>query len=145
MITCATLEEIPIIITLVKQFESFSQLVKVDVEHTISTYTKFVQSGMGKIFLLKVDREIIGGLGAILAPDLHTGHLTAIECFWFVIPEHRGGGLSLLTAFEQWAREQGCTKTAMIHLEDSHSVALSKIYARRGYQLAERHYIQDLL
>ena len=144
MITVATLDEIPVIIAMAKQFETFSSHVNVDVEHCIRVYSNFMKSGIGRVFLLKQNDAIVGGLGAIKAPDLHTGCLMAIECFWFVSPGHRGGGLKLLESFEAWAREEGCVKAAMIHLEDSQPGPLEKIYARRGYLLAERHYIKEI-
>lgn len=143
-VTIATLEEVPVITRLCKNFEQASKLVTVDIDHSVKAYTQFITSGIGAMLLLKRDGDIIGGLGCLKYPDLHSGVLIAVETFWFVLPEHRGRGLMLLDAFEAWGASQGCKKLAMIHLTDSYPAALERLYRMRGYQLVEKHYIKEV-
>jgi len=141
-ITEATIEEIPVITQLCKKFEQATSHVTVDIEHSIKSYTRFIESGIGTMLLLKKDGEIIGGLGCLKYPDLHSGELTAVETFWFVDPQHRGKGLKLFDAFEAWADKHGCVNKAMIHMVDSYPDILEKLYIRKGYKLIEKHYVK---
>lgn len=125
-----------------KAFEQASSHVKVNVNHSIDFYTKLITSGIGAMFALYKDGDIIGGLGCLKAPDLHEGVMTAIETFWLVLPEHRGKGLLLFNAFEKWSDEQGCQNNAMIHMADSFPATLGKFYERKGYELAEFHFVK---
>ncbi len=70
--------------------------------------------------------------------------MIAVETFWFVAPEHRGIGIRLFNAFEKWAKDNQCSKTAMIHLTDSMPERLEQLYLKRGYRLIEKHYVKDL-
>jgi GNAT superfamily N-acetyltransferase len=82
-------------------------------------------------------------LGAIKYPDLQNGKMAATECFWYVHPDSRGRGTSLLKAYEQWADEQGCKKKIMVHLMDSMSDRLKNLYERKGYRAMEVHYVKE--
>lgn len=126
-----------------KRFEQESSFVKVKPEYAAESHWKLVESGIGRIFMLESDCQLIGGLGAIKFPDLNNGEMTAVECFWLVDPDHRGSGLKLLDAYEKWY-EEDCSKGALIHLIDSFPDALEKVYFRRGYQLVEKHYVRFL-
>ena len=141
-ITEATIDEIPEMTRIAQGFEQASSHVKVNYEHSVKTYINFINSGIGVVLLLKKDNVIIGGLGAIKAPDLHEGVMMAIETFWFVSPEHRGRGLTLFDAFEEWAERNGCIDKAMIHMVDSYPGILEKFYTRSGYELVEKHYVK---
>lgn len=136
--------EIVAVVTVAANFSDESKYVVVDIDITSNSYWSFIESGIGCIFLLKDQDKIVGGLGAIKYPDLHSGVLTAVETFWYVLPEYRGEGLKLLDAYEQWASDNNCGKMAMIHMVDSMPKALEKLYTRRGYQLIEKHYVKEV-
>jgi GNAT superfamily N-acetyltransferase len=68
----------------------------------------------------------------------------AVETFWFVHPDHRGQGLSLLVEFEKWGKREGCQTLAMIHMVDSFPDKLETLYRRRGYKLIEKHYLKEI-
>ncbi len=140
----ADISEIRKVAEFMTRFEQATEYVKVNVDHTTKAYENLMSSGASIFFVLEDDGEMIGGLGAIKYPDLHSGELTAVETFWFVDPQHRGKGLMLLDAFEKWARRQGCKKAAMIHLSDSYPEVLERLYKRRGYKLVEKHFVRCL-
>lgn len=125
-----------------KQFERETKFVTVDVEYATNRYIEMIDSGLVNVFVAEKDDTLLGALGFMKAPDLHNGEMIAVETFWFVAPEHRGIGVHLLNAFEKWAEENECDKTAMVHLEDSMPKSLEKFYLKRGYYLAERHYLR---
>lgn len=146
MIREARIDEVRAVTEYMKQFESCTEHVKVDVDHGTKTYERIVKSGMGAMLVLFDDAtgEIRGGLGCVKAPDLAYPRMIAVETFWFVAPEHRGQGLLLFNAFETWAKRNGCDACAMIHLSDSYPESLEKFYTRSGYKLVEKHYIREI-
>ena len=129
---------------LFKAFESCSSLVTVVPSVCVENYSRFIDQGIGGLLLARDSYRTYGGLGFIIANDIHNGKKYAVETFWLMLPEHRGGGIKLLEAFEKLATDAGCDECAMIHLEDSFPASLEKLYIRRGYQLAEKHFIKRL-
>lgn len=66
----------------------------------------------------------------------------AKESIWYIAPDGRGcGALRMLDAYEAWAREQGCTVIGMASLAVND---VSRLYARRGYEPVETHFIKAL-
>jgi GNAT superfamily N-acetyltransferase len=102
--------------------------------------------GLAVEFVAEENGEILGAIAAIKGRDNHTGVWFAVETFWFVNPliRSKGVGTALLEAFEQWAKEQGCQFTAMIHMVDSQPDILKSFYEKKGYKLTELHYIKPL-
>jgi RimJ/RimL family protein N-acetyltransferase len=70
-----------------------------------------------------------GAIGGVVLPHIFSGELYAAEIFWWVHPEHRGGGLRLLHAFEAWARERGAVFVAML----APNLRVAGLYRRLGY------------
>ena len=136
--------DIELIVNVCQDFRDHSEFVNVDYEYTVNTYDNLLQSGTGAMFALTNDSEIIGGLACICFPDIHSGILMAVETFWVVHPDHRGGGKELFDAFEKWGAEKGAKKLAMIHLADSMPNALERFYARQGYKLQEKHFEKEI-
>lgn len=131
---------------LAKAYETdYTEFVTVDVEYSYRTYLEFIEKGHGCAFVLKINDQVVGGISGLKFPDINSGIMTAVECFWFVKEEHRGAGLQLLAFFESWAKEQGCKRMALIHLVDSFPDVLEKVYLRRGYRLVEKHYVKEVL
>ena len=128
-----------------KGFEKCSKHVKIDVEYLTKRYKSLSQAGVGAVFVLKNQERIVGVFSCLKAADIFTGDALAIETGWFVLPEFRGAGLKLLTAFDAWAKEQGCKRKALIHMEDSFPEALKKLYVRKGYSLVESHYVAEVV
>ena len=127
-------------------FEKETAYVKVDFDHAVASYRDFVASGIGGMLALLDDTDtVIGGLGYVIAPDLHYPRTLAVETFWYVDPSSRGGGILLLNAFEALAVELNCDCVAMVHMVDSSPEQLEKLYARRGYEIVEKHYVKELL
>lgn len=144
IVRVANTDEVRKVAEFMTRFERATAHVKVNVDHTTGTYTRLMETGTAVFLVLEENDQMIGGLGAIKFPDLHSGEMTAVETFWFVTPESRGKGLLLFEAFEKWARREGCKKAAMIHLADSYPEILEKLYKRKGYQLVEKHYVRYL-
>lgn len=87
----------------------------------LENWTTFLSAYDAVILGLWQGEELIGGLGAMIAPNLNTGVLVATELFWFIAAAHRGGtgGLRLLRAYLAWARAHGAVRCQLAHFLDS--------------------------
>lgn len=139
-----TKEDIRSVAYMAYNFSKESKHVIVDPERPAESYWGMIQSGTAAMLMLMEGDKCVGGLGCIKYPDLHSGELFAVETFWYVLPDHRGEGIKLLDAFEKWAADNGCVKCAMIHMVDSMSSALERLYRMRGYKLVEKHYVKEV-
>lgn len=90
--------------------------------------------------------EIRGALAAVAYDDLFTGDKIAVELWWFVLPAHRGGrsAIGLLKAYEQWARDRGCRRCNMIHLESLQPEKIGRLYSSMGYSKVETAWSKSL-
>lgn len=127
-----------------KGFDSESKFVTTHEEYTNNKYITMIEEGIAHVLVIDDDGVIKGALGFIVAPDLHEDVTVAVETFWFVLPEYRGGGKELMFAFEKMAKELGCKRTAMIHMVDSMPDTLETFYQKNGYKLIEKHYTKEI-
>jgi len=99
------------------------------------------------LFVLTGDGVPVGILLAVTAsnhPAL-AGVKLAQELAWYVQPEHRGSqSWMLVTAYEDWAKMLGITRTTMSHFNDAIGQTLATAFATRGYAPVEYSYIKEL-
>lgn len=108
------------------------------------TWMNLREMGLGTIWMLLRDGEIVGALGGVVTADPNDGVLTGSEMFWWVQPECRGHGLRLLMQFEEWARGRGAKRLAMVHLLSLMPEKVGKLYERMGYTAVEVNYHKQL-
>lgn len=145
MIKEVKVEELPKVAEVGKIFFEESNLPgKIDPEIFCKNWKTLIGIGMGKIIGLYRDGEFIGALGFLITPDINDGKLVATETFWFVSPKFRGQGIKLLLFFIKHAKEIGCVRVIMMHLFNSHSEQLSKLYENLGFSAIEKHYLKNL-
>lgn len=88
---------------------------------------------------------LIGGFGAMMAPEVNTGRLDANELFWFIEGRHRSGSgaLRLLRAFEQWGAAHHAEGFKIVHLLGGpSSEPLARLYQKLGYRPIEVAYFK---
>lgn len=96
------------------------------------------------------DGKINGAIGGLLSEPLQNHHLTAVEAFWYVIPEYRSTGLGrgiavrLFRAFERRATELGAKTIISSNRLCLQPAELDSIYRRMGYRPLETYYAKDL-
>lgn len=105
-----------------------------------------LEMGVGKIWVMRKDENIVGTLGAIATDYFFSPQVAAIEAFWFVEQEHRGSleAVRLLEYFERWA---DLIKSAAVHLaymEGIHPEKMQNFLERRGYEKLETVYRKKL-
>lgn len=101
---------------------------------------QMIEVGIGVVYVLEDESGVYGAIGGAKIQDIYTGNLIAMELFWYMDSEKRGEGMTLLSAFERWAKGQGCTKIRMVHLSDLMPDTLRIVYERRGYREVETTY-----
>lgn len=85
------------------------------------------------IFVSETDGQIVGVIGVALFDHAMSGERAATEVTWYVHPAHRGQGLKLLRAAEEWARAHG----AMIFQVTAPTPDLAVLYPRLGFEYVE--------
>lgn len=143
----AGVDDVPRIMECAREFTSVIPDCQLDEAHYAESWRGFLNAGNGVILLLETAvGQVAGGLGGIVHPDLLSGKLNAVELFWYVKPEYRGGTwpVRLLREFEVWAATRGCDQVCMIHMECSMPARLKEFYLRSGYQLIETVYRKNL-
>lgn len=114
----------------------------------LRNWTLFLTQYPSVILTLWKGEELLGGLGAMVMPDLSDGRLTATEMFWYVRPEarHGRGAFALVYAFEDWGASKGAVEFRIVHMllpgEDPATVRLAPIYKRWGYRALEVSYVK---
>lgn len=145
MIRLATIADLRRLEPLAREFYAASKhLGKFDIECFAQFWGGCVQNGIGVVFLLEEAGEIVGTIGGVAYPDPYSGEAVATEFFWYVRDGHRGGGMRLYRAFEDWARAKNCTQIRMVHLTDSMPEKLRAVYIKLGYTAIETHYGKPL-
>lgn len=101
-----------------------------DAERVKQTLLKMIEADGAVV--LKHDRGMIGGL---LTPLWFSTRTIAQELFWYA--EDDGG--RLLKAFEAWAARRDADYLMMTGLKDERG-RIQRLYARKGYEVAEYLY-----
>lgn len=138
----ATHADIPTLVAMGRQFReqtAYRDLIA-EAPEQMANLCRLLIDGAGAILVLETDGFVVGMIGLHCAPHFFSGEPVAGEVFWWVDPEHRGGGLRLLKAAEQWAREQGATVLQMIAPDGR----VEQLYERLGYRAIERTYYRKL-
>jgi len=93
--------------------------------------------------VLDVDGIAHGVLAAEARAHRFSPVKMAFELIFWIDPDYRGRDAgAMLDAYEVWARQQGC---AFIHMVGLGGDPLtSRLYERRGYLAAERHFMKSL-
>lgn len=137
----ATQSDIPRILPCAREYTDIIPDMVFDADHYVKYWQRVLKSGLGVIYLdVDADGTVTGGIGGIAVAEPLSGRLTAIEMFWYTAQGRRGAGVKLYSRFKAWAREQGCTRLAMIYLPCSMPEELKRFYEREGLSLLECHY-----
>jgi GNAT superfamily N-acetyltransferase len=110
-----------------------------------AAWTLLFDSGAAVIFVAEDSGGAIAGtLGGIIHREIYGDRLIAEEFFWFARPGHRGAGVALYRAFEEWARARGAAALQMVHLFDVMPEKVARFYLRSGFEPVEMRYQKEL-
>lgn len=97
--------------------------------------------------VLMEDREqVVGALGALIAPRVYWVGTMAAETFWFVKPAYRRGlgPVRMFKAFEQEAKRRGCAEVWAGHKTFFMAEQLGALYKALGYSPREVMYRKEI-
>lgn len=107
-----------------------------------------LDSDHGDILVLRSNAgRVLGFMGLLsLACSLENTY-SAVEHYWYVMPEHRGpGSIKMLGAAQAWAKEKGC-KRLMVNasrLAGREHDKVCHLYERMGFVHFETTFIKEL-
>lgn len=143
MIRQVKISELPELVPMGREFYEDAKLPGgFSPECFVRNWTGMIESGIGVIFGLMKEGKFVGGIGGSLSMDPNNDDLIAIELFWFVTKEHRGGGIALLEAYETWCEEKGVKRIYMVYMLSSMPEVVKAIYEKKGYAPTEVHWMR---
>lgn len=114
--------------------------VTVNPEQMAKLVAQLLDGETGVIFVSEHEGDVVGMIGLLAFLHPIAGELSVSEVFWWVEPEHRGGGVRLLKRAEAWAREIGAVKLFMV----APTAEVGQLYERLGYASLETCYERAL-
>ena len=147
MIRPATLEDVPTIVAMARQFYPETHYVNwcdMDDGTVADLAANLAENHV--MLVAELDGRIVGMVGLFIGPFLfNRDRLGAYEVVWWVAPEARGSRVaaSLLTAIEAPSRDKGASRIQMVHMPNSPPQAAA-LYERFGYALSEVSYTKDI-
>ena len=143
-----TIDELPLCVPFAQEFHEELKLPgKMIPEIFMKNWTTFLTTYPSVILSLWKEEVLLGGLGAMIVPDLFDGRLCGHEMFIFIRKSERGGSgfLRLLKAFRAWWIERGAVEGRLAHMEHAETdEALDRLYRKLGYRPIERSYVESL-
>ena len=117
---------------------------RVDWDLLLSNYELALNNQEFLVLLLVEDSRPVGMLVGGVSSPLFSKDRVATELAWFVEKDFRKskGSLSLLSKYEAWAKERGCSFVTMVDIDTLSD--LSSLYTRKGYILTEKTYVKEL-
>lgn len=148
MIRAATIEDIPRLVELGKEFylETFlPEIFLFDVESVVETLASFIQQPEKCVVLVSESEGIItGGICGIVVPNYWNKHIkTAQQVIWFVSRQYRNiMSLRLLSEYEKAVRKLGATVFLSGAKKNKSFDIMDAVLKRRGYRELESIHIK---
>lgn len=107
----------------------------------------FLDRGIGGLWMLELDSQIVGTIGGLCYPDANDDLPTSSELFWYVLPDYRGSlqAVRLFDRLEQWAVLKNSARHSMIRHHQSMDSRIEEFYERRGYVRSETIFTKALV
>jgi GNAT superfamily N-acetyltransferase len=118
----------------------YQDLIQVRPEKLADTVLSIVTNPDGVVFVSESGDQVTGMIAMLAFDHPYSGTRTASEAVWWVDPEHRGVGLRLLRAAEDWAKENGAKVMQMVAPTEE----IGALYARLGFKPIETSYQRSL-
>lgn len=144
----AGLDDIPYLMDLAKTLYETSgwDMIPVDYTKGRAMFEKFIVEGhKDALVLISHDKgKPVGVLAAYAFTPIFSQAKVAVECLWYLEPEHRGRrGVEMKKAYEYWANLVGASFVQYGVLGTSPE-GLEKLYQRDGMTLSEKVYIKKI-
>ena len=143
MIREAMESDVPAIAALVRAFgesRAFREPFTADEGLVSNLCVDLIGSDDGTVFVAEQGTRVVGVLALCLVQHPLSREISASEIVWFVAPGHRGSGLLLLYAAEDWASARQAVRFSLI----APTPQTQRVYQRLGYQPMEPIYVRAL-
>lgn len=143
MIREAAYEDVPDLVDLgIRFIESgkYRDKIKPNPEALAQMMFGLIDNPYGLLTVLEAKGRTIGMFGAMATLSPYSGEPVAMELFWYVAPESRGGGVRLLRHAENWARELEIKRFIAV----AHTKKVVQFLKRAGYEALEQQLIRNL-
>lgn len=127
------------------EFNAYRQHSHVDDVSLLRTFHQLASDHV--LLVVEVDGKIIGTAGAFIAPLYwNHDHLQGLEAFWWIDPEHRGGGAGsrLRLHLQAAAEAKGVRFWHMVALKESMHEVVCAQYERAGMWPVETVFMKVL-
>lgn len=112
-------------------------------EAGIATLRNMVAAGSGDVLVLMKDDAVCGLMGLAYQPNHFGAGIVANECFWYVTPTARRGGLLLLDAAEKLADTRRCLGPVInAHRLAGDADRVNRLLGLRGYLPLETAHVR---
>lgn len=144
----ATEADVDSIVKMARQFIAFAphaSIAEFDDGDLVAATRACMDNGL--VLVAEQEGAVVGMLFGVLTGVWFAPKTAwAVELAWWVDPAARGGtaGIRLVTAFQDWAREQGAKLVAMSSLHLDHDTRVSSVLERMGFSPSEHTYIKRL-
>ena len=143
MIRDATVADVPRLVNLGCAFmseSSYADHLSVNKQAMAKLFLMLVRAEHGRLIVDEHEGKIVGMIGVLATFHPHSDDQCLSELLWYVSPAHRGSGVRLLHAAEQWGRTVGARKFLVV----SPNSKVSEFYRRCGFARLEEQFIKDL-
>ena len=118
----------------------YAGMIVVRPERLAATIAGVLAHPDGVILVSDTEGGVSGMIAMLVYDHPYSGERMAFEVVWWVDPEARGGGVRLLKAAEQWARERGSIAMQMVAPNEQ----VGALYRRLGYSPVETSFQRSL-
>jgi len=122
-------------------------LIEFDPVSMANTFRTLATEPRACLLVAEVDGDVCAMVAGVLAGHyVNESHLVAQELFWWADEEARGSsaGPRLLSAFEDWARDEGASTVIMASTSTLTPEKLARYYERKGYRPVDVNYAKNL-
>ena len=147
MIRAAAIDDVPVICDMAEEFWATTRYDDpFDWESVADMAAHCIQSGI--MLLLLDDAGVPQGFACAVIGGLlgNRNVQVATEVAYYVYPDSRKGygGIALIKALEQSAKDKGCKYLNMALMHDAEPEAAQRIYEKHGFTLNESLYTRAL-
>ena len=144
----ATLDDLEAIMALAREFIMFAphaSVADVSSEELEQQARTCIENAL--VLVAEDEGKVVGMLvGVLTGLWFSPSTLMAAELAWWVTPSARNGsaGIRLVTAFQDWAREQGAKVVTMSSLDLDFDTRVSSVLERMGFKASEHTHMKRL-
>jgi len=146
IIRYAELSDIDELLGLYKRFHAEVQEsygIPFDEDTLMERIAGIIQNHVG--WVMEEEGKLVGVMGGIVTSMLFDKNTKVfMEVSWYVTPEFRRHGMKMLETAQKYCMDLKVQRMIIGHMGNADRDRFEKVYARKGFELFEQHYIKEL-